>query len=166
MVFVERFHYTWKNFSPSSCSLRCWSAARFWNLEAKWISWAEVFSLRTLYFCWACVYRRCSWSWKNWYVTKKSLIRCYFFHSQLIHWQTLKTESWRYQVWWQIHLRVPGDCFTNVLRALQNNLVKIYNVRDHTSDENFKLKLCMCAQSHALGTRTNFQLEIGQSYKF
>ena len=87
MVFAERFHCTWKNFSPSSCSLRCWSAARFWNLEAKWISWAEVFSLRTLYFCWACVYRRCSWSWKNYYVIKKLFIRCYFFHSQLIHWQ-------------------------------------------------------------------------------
>ena len=26
--------------------------------------------------------------------------------------------------------------------------------------ENFKLKLCTCAQSHALGTRTNFQIEI------
>ena len=29
-----------------------------------------------------------------------------------------------------------------------------------TGDENFKLKLCMCAQSLALGTRTNFQIEI------
>ena len=32
--------------------------------------------------------------------------------------------------------------------------------RNHTSHENFKLKLCTCAQSHALGTRTQFQLEI------
>ena len=29
-----------------------------------------------------------------------------------------------------------------------------------TCDENFKLKLCTCAQSPALGTRTNFQIEI------
>ena len=29
-----------------------------------------------------------------------------------------------------------------------------------TSYENFKLKLCTCAQNHALGTRTKFQLEI------
>ena len=29
-----------------------------------------------------------------------------------------------------------------------------------TCDENFNLKLCTCAQSLALGTRTNFQIEI------
>ena len=32
--------------------------------------------------------------------------------------------------------------------------------RNRSFHENFKLKLCMCAQSHALGTRTKFQLEI------
>ena len=52
----------------------------------------------------------------------------------------------------------PGSCFTNVLRALQNILSKFVYCRNHTSYENFKLKLCMCAQSHALGTK--FQLEI------
>ena len=31
---------------------------------------------------------------------------------------------------------------------------------NHTSCENFKLKLCTCAQSCALGTRMKFQLEI------
>ena len=51
-------------------------------------------------------------------------------------------------------------CFTNVSRALQNNPEKIYNSRNHIYHENFKLKLCMCAQSMALGTGTNFQLEI------
>ena len=56
--------------------------------------------------------------------------------------------------------RGPGGCFTNVLRALQNNLAKIYNARNNTYAENFKLKLCTCAQSMALGTRTKFQLEI------
>ena len=49
---------------------------------------------------------------------------------------------------------------TNVARALQNNLAKIYNARNHIYGENFKLKLCACAQSMALGTRTKFQLEI------
>ena len=53
-----------------------------------------------------------------------------------------------------------GGCFTNVLRALQNNLAKIYNTRNDIYGENFKLKLCTCAQSMALGTRTKFQLEI------
>ena len=53
-----------------------------------------------------------------------------------------------------------GGCFTNVSRALQNNLTKIHNTRNHIYGENFKLKLCTCAQSHALGTRTKFQLEI------
>ena len=32
--------------------------------------------------------------------------------------------------------------------------------RNRTSYEHFKLKRCSCAQSHALGTRTKFQLEI------
>ena len=55
---------------------------------------------------------------------------------------------------------VPGGCITNVSRALQNNLAKIYNARNNIYAENFKLKLCTCAQSMALGTRTKFQLEI------
>ena len=54
----------------------------------------------------------------------------------------------------------PGGCFTNVSRALQNNLAKIHNTRNHIYGENFKLKLCTCAQSMALCTRTKFQLEI------
>ena len=56
--------------------------------------------------------------------------------------------------------RESGGCFTNILQALQNNGIKIYNARNHIFGENFKLKLCMCAQSDALGTRTKFQLEI------
>ena len=55
---------------------------------------------------------------------------------------------------------VPGGCFTNVSRTLQNNLAKIHNTGNHIYGENFKLKLYTCAQSHALGTRTKFQLEI------
>ena len=54
----------------------------------------------------------------------------------------------------------PGGCFTNVSWALQNNLAKIYNARNDIYGENFKLKLCMCVQSMALGTRTKCQLEI------
>ena len=57
-----------------------------------------------------------------------------------------------YETWW--------GCFTNVSRALQKNLAKIYNARNHIYSENFKLKLCTCAQSMGLGTRTKFQLEI------
>ena len=58
---------------------------------------------------------------------------------------------------WQ--LEEPGGCFTNVSRALQNNLVKIHNTRNHIYGENFKLKLRTCAQSMALGACTKFQLE-------
>ena len=47
--------------------------------------------------------------------------------------------------------------FTNVSRALQNNLAKIYNARNHIYGDNFKLKLCMCAH---VGTCTKFRLEI------
>ena len=54
----------------------------------------------------------------------------------------------------------PGGCFTNISRALQNNLAKIYKARNNIYAENFKLKLCICAQSMALGTHTKFQLEI------
>ena len=54
----------------------------------------------------------------------------------------------------------PGGCFTNVSQALQNTLLKFVYCRYHTSYENFKLKLCTCAQSHALGTCTKIQLEI------
>ena len=49
-------------------------------------------------------------------------------------------------------------CFTNVSRGLQNNLAKIHNTRNHIYGENFKLKLCTCAQSIVLGIQ--FQLEI------
>ena len=37
---------------------------------------------------------------------------------------------------------------------------KFVYCRNRASYENFKLKICTCAQIHALGTRTNFQLEI------
>ena len=56
--------------------------------------------------------------------------------------------------------RVTGGCFTNASRALQRNLAKICNARNHIYSENFKLKICTCAQSKALGTHTKFQLEI------
>ena len=54
----------------------------------------------------------------------------------------------------------PGGCFSNVSRALQNNLAKIYNSRNNIYADNFKLKICTCTQSMALVTRTKFQLEI------
>ena len=53
-----------------------------------------------------------------------------------------------------------GSCFTNDSQALQNNVAEIYNARNNIYAENFKLKLCTCSQSHALGTRTKFQLEL------
>ena len=54
----------------------------------------------------------------------------------------------------------PGGCFTNVSRAPQNILAKIHNTRNHIYGENFNLKICTCAKSKALSTRTKFQLEI------
>ena len=41
----------------------------------------------------------------------------------------------------------PGVCFTNVSRALQDILLKFVYCRNRSSYENFKLKLCTCAQS-------------------
>ena len=57
-------------------------------------------------------------------------------------------------------LRDPGRYFTNVSRALQDIISKFVYYWNRTSYDNFKLKLCTCAQSHALGTRTKFQLEV------
>ena len=51
-------------------------------------------------------------------------------------------------------------CFTNVSRAPQNIISKFVYCINCTSYENFKLKLCTCAQSQGLGTCTKFQLEI------
>ena len=51
-------------------------------------------------------------------------------------------------------------CFTNVSRALQNNYSKFMSCRNPTSYENFKLKICTCAQSRAFGTRAKFQPEM------
>ena len=44
-----------------------------------------------------------------------------------------------------------GGCFTNVSRALQNILSKFVYYRNHTSYENFKLKLCTWAQKPCFG---------------
>ena len=54
----------------------------------------------------------------------------------------------------------PGGCFTNALRAVQYNLVKINNTRAHLYGQNFKLKLCTCARSVALHIHKSFNLEI------
>ena len=62
--------------------------------------------------------------------------------------KTYLTFQW---CWGLFHIR---------LWALQNNLAKIYNARNHICGENFKLKRCMCTQSMALGTHTKFQLGI------
>ena len=56
-------------------------------------------------------------------------------------------------------LCTPEHCFTNVSLSLQNNLAEIHNARNHIYGENFNLKLCTCAQSMALGSRTNFSLK-------
>ena len=70
----------------------------------------------------------------------------------------------RYRFCQTVHVininRQYGGCFTNVSRALHNNLANIYNAENDIYGENFKLKLCTCAQSMALGTRTKCQLEI------
>ena len=59
-----------------------------------------------------------------------------------------------------LQCKESGGCFTNVSRALQDILSKFLYCSNLASYENFKLKVCTCAQSHALGTCTNFQLEI------
>ena len=48
----------------------------------------------------------------------------------------------------------------SLMQVLQNNLMKIYNATNYNYGENFKLKLCICVQSMALGTCTKLWLEI------
>ena len=59
-----------------------------------------------------------------------------------------------------LHTSTPWGCFTNISRALQDILLKCVCCRNRSSYENFMLKLCTCAQSHALVTCTKVQLEI------
>ena len=72
-------------------------------------------------------------------------------------WVLLYDHSYKWEI--KRYLCEASDCLTNVSRALQNILLKFVYCRNRTSCANFKLKLCTC-QSHALGTRTKFQLEI------
>ena len=70
-------------------------------------------------------------------------------------------QSYVYDIRYVVVMNMASrGCFTTFLRVLQNNIVKIHNARNHTSCDNFKLKLCTCAQRMALGTRTKFQLKI------
>ena len=104
-----------------------------------------------------CSFKKCMWNW---------LIKLCQFSAWLD--VTMKIERFsmvvnhldRYLEFLPRGRQGPGGCFTNISRALQNNLSKIHNTRNHIYGENFKLKLCACAQSMALGTRTKYQLEI------
>ena len=68
------------------------------------------------------------------------------------------------QTWWIVCVSDKTACvqglFTNVSRALRDILMKFVYCRKRSSYETSKLKLCTCAQSMALGTRTKLQLEI------
>ena len=59
-------------------------------------------------------------------------------------------------------LGVASLTFRELSKIFSQNLSTRYH-RSFTS-ENFKLKLCMCARNHALGTCTKFQLEILNIY--
>ena len=64
---------------------------------------------------------------------------------------------------WGQNFQCPGarGCFTNVSQALQAILSKFVYCRNRTFLWEFQAEtLCVCDQSHALGTRTKFQLEI------
>ena len=70
-----------------------------------------------------------------------------------------RTRSWRRAL-------SPRGCFTKVSLALENNLAKIHNARNHIYGENFWLKLCMWAQRIALGSCTNFSLKFSSKVRF
>ena len=53
-------------------------------------------------------------------------------------------------------VHMTAGCFINILRALQSNLTKICIAKNHIYGENFKLKLCTCAQSNAKLSREYF----------
>ena len=103
----------------------------------------------------------------------KTIVRSFYLHNGISYtgktvYSFIESAPWsavhdrisvRNSSWTQISQNLV-HCFTNVSRILQNILSKFVHCRNRTSYVNFKLKLCECAQSHALGTCTKFQLEI------
>ena len=87
----------------------------------------------------------------------------YSFQPEKKQLKSFLMEDISHNQWWGYwrpgNMGSPGGCFTNVLQALQHIISKFMYCRNHTY-ENFKLKLCMYSQSHALGMRTKFQLEM------
>ena len=126
-------------------------------------------------FCWRICVTRPQWvkGVHGWYISGRGTGWCYPY-SFTLQWHhnerdgvsnhqphhCLLNHCFRHRSKKTSMFRVTGGCFTNVSRALQNILSKFVYRRNRTSWENFKLKLCMCAQSHALGTHTKFRLEI------
>ena len=61
---------------------------------------------------------------------------------------------------WKNAFCITGGCFTNVSRALQNNLAKIHNTRNHIYDENFKLKLETWLWAHVQSFSLKFSSQV------
>ena len=82
------------------------------------------------------------WSWDNlWSVhgkMDKIIEKCMEWF-----WRINMDSCWcqadHYESWRDILSLRSGGCFTNVSRALQNNLVKRYNARNHIYGENFTM---------------------------
>ena len=96
-----------------------------------------------------------------------SVTNLIFRHKAIIIFGHITTQKCTYEKWipslhwwWPELTRKTGGTFNNVSRALQSILSEFVYCRNRNPYANSKLKLCTCAQSHALGTRTYFQLEI------
>ena len=97
--------------------------------------------------------------------SNKALKTSKFLYSLLCHATALlHSQEWNYSI--NIISLMRTSAGTEMIqyrlsfRELQNILSKFVYCRNRISCENFKLKLCTCVQSHALGTRTKFQLGI------
>ena len=71
---------------------------------------------------------------------------------QWVNWAGYFLRNWN----WFVKQGVISLTFRELSNIISQ---KTHNTENHIHGENFKLKLCTCAQSHALGTPTKFQLE-------
>ena len=136
----------------SSVSLAFVRGIHRWRVNSphKWPVTLKMFSFDDVIMCYqsnnSSVSKRQRYTWCHTWI--------YSSTSSTATVQIIKLYMFQY---WRLCVTLKDQgCFINVPKAVQNNLPKIYNTRNHLYNENFKLKLCTCVQSMALGTRTKF----------
>ena len=156
-MWVQFSRVAWNKFWPHLLVNAVWGTLTMW-----WCILGPLRSMMSISDKCLRHYMSMAWNWSHLSVSSKYLRWSSWVSSLMGKDDVVTPRRQRLLIIWPCREMYPrsGGCFTNVSRALQNNLAKIHNTRYHIYDQNFKLKLCTCAQSMALGTHTKFQLEI------